>query len=102
MSDEDNDVGSVLFTTQGIQVTMIDKCMSGWGAAKDKTNYFVVECDTEEQAQLIEHNAKLRSEMNNIRIINHRKVWPANVHVSLKHFNELGSIWKRPEVSDDD
>ena len=39
-------------------VTMTDKAMSGWGMAKNKTNKYVVICDTHEQAQIIEKNAK--------------------------------------------
>ena len=94
--NEDNEP----FTTQGIQVTMIDKFMSGWGKSDGKVNYFVVECDTQEQAELIQLNASLRSDMANIYIINETKQWPNNVLVSLKHFDELGAIWKKPEVCD--
>lgn len=96
MSEQEN------FTTQGIQVTMIDKFMSGWGKSTGKVNYLVIECDTQEEAETIERNANLRSEMADVRIINHHKVWPNNVSVSLKHYDELGRIWKKPEVCDDD
>lgn len=88
--------------TKGIQVTMIDKFMSGWGQAKGMVNYFVIECDTQEEAEIIERNANLRSEMTDVCIINETKVWPDNVKVSLKHFDELGAIWKKPEDVDDE
>lgn len=90
-------MSSANFTTKGIQVTMIDTFMSGWGKATDKKNYYVVECDSMEQAELIALNARKRSEMKDVKIINHTKTWPNSVLVSLKHFNELGDIWKKPE-----
>jgi len=90
------------FETKGIQVTMIDTFMSGWGQSKNAANILVIECDTQEQAETVERNANLRSEMTDVCIINETKRWPNNVVVSLKHFDELGAIWKKPEVCDDD
>lgn len=90
------------FETKGIQVTMIDKFMSGWGQAKGMVNYFVIECHTQEEAEIIKRNADDRAEMTDVCIINETKVWPNNVKVSLKHFDELGQIWKKPEVCDDE
>ncbi len=47
---------------------MTDKFMSGWGMADNKTNKLVLECDSYEEAQIVEHNAQNRSEMKNINI----------------------------------
>lgn len=82
--------------TQGIQVTMRDNFMSGWGKATGKKNYYVVECDSMEQAEIIFRNAKKRSEMSNVKIITGTKRWPKDVLVSLKHFSELSGPWKEP------
>lgn len=102
MSKQDEESGSARFTTQGIQVAMTDTFMSGWGQSKNAANILVIECDTQEDAETVERNAKLRTEMTDVRIIHGTKHWPDNVVVSLKHFDELGPIWKKPEVSDDD
>jgi hypothetical protein len=76
-----------------LYVTMTDKFMSGWGKAEGKINKFVVECDNWQQAEIIERNAKKRSEMKHINI-NTRKPSGSKYLVSLRSFDELGAIWK--------
>ena len=49
-------------------VTMTDLFFSGWGGAEGKTNKFIVVCKNWQQAQIIERNAKKRSEMRYINI----------------------------------
>jgi hypothetical protein len=44
-------------------VTMTDKFMSGWGEAQGKNNKLVISCDTYEEAQIVEENARRRKEM---------------------------------------
>ena len=44
-----------------IYVTMTDKFMSGWGNATNKTNKFIVVCDTWKDAETIKRNAQKRS-----------------------------------------
>jgi hypothetical protein len=51
-----------------IYVTMTDKFFSGWGMAANKTNKFIVVCDSWKDAETIERNAKKRSEMKYINI----------------------------------
>jgi len=50
-------------------VTMTDKFMSGWGMAKNKTNKLIIECDTMEEAEIVEENAKYRSDMKYVNIV---------------------------------
>lgn len=74
-------------------VTMTDKFMSGWGKAQGKTNKLVIECDTWEQAQLIEKNANKRSEMKYINICTKKPYYGSHILVSEKHFSDMGGMW---------
>jgi hypothetical protein len=77
-------------------VTMTDKHMSGWGMAKNKTNKYVVICDTYEQAEIIEKNAKKRSEMIYINITSKKPYYNSKRFVvSERRFDELGEIWTK-------
>lgn len=77
-------------------VTMTDKFMSGWGMAKNKTNKFVVECDNFEKAEIIEKNAKKRSEMIYINITSQKPYYDKKRFiVTQRKFDELGTIWKK-------
>ncbi len=49
-------------------VTMRDKCLSGWGMAKGKSNYLLFRCNTKEEAEIVSDNAVNRSDMHKIRI----------------------------------
>ena len=73
---------------------MTDKFLSGWGNAVNKTNKFIIECDTWEQAETIERNAKKRSEMKYINICINKPKYKANVLESWKTFEQLGGMWK--------
>lgn len=78
-------------------VSMTDTFMSGWGKAQGKINKYVVACDTLEQAETIERNAKKRSEMKSISV--HSKMpyyTPTRYVVTWKDYNELGEIWTKP------
>ena len=44
--------------TQKFYVTMTDKFMSGWGNAANKTNKLIIECDSYQDAELIQKNAE--------------------------------------------
>jgi hypothetical protein len=76
-------------------VTMTDKFMSGWGCAKGKTNKFIIECDSLNDAEIIERNAHKRNEMKYINLCKNKPRYGSNILQSHKHFNELGDIWKR-------
>ena len=76
-------------------VTMLDTFMSGWGMAKNKDNIMVVECDSLEDAELIEENAAKRDEMKNIDIWTEMPQYDDDLYVlSIKTFDQLSGPWK--------
>jgi hypothetical protein len=81
---------------QKIYVSMTDKFMSGWGKAQNKTDKFIIICNTMEQAETIERNAQKRSEMKYINICLSKPYYNQNRYeVSYRNFDELGSTWKQ-------
>jgi hypothetical protein len=76
-------------------VTMTDKFMSGWGMASGKTNKLVIECDTYEQAEIIERNASRRSEMKYVNIRSSKPRFGSSVFPSWKTWEDMGDIWKK-------
>jgi hypothetical protein len=75
-------------------VTMTDKFMSGWGMAKDKTNKLVIVCDTIEQAELIEKNARKRSEMRFVNLCIKKPSYPQTRYLTTwKSFSDMGGPW---------
>lgn len=58
-------------------VAMTDTFMSGWGLAQNKINRLVFECETYEDAIIVYHNAKERSEQTDI-----------NIRETKPHYNE--------------
>ena len=76
-------------------VTMTDKFMSGWGKAEGRTAKFVVECETYEQAETRENNAKKREEMKDINITTKKPYFnPKKYITTTKSYEQLGRIWK--------
>jgi hypothetical protein len=55
-------------TTSKYWVSMTDKFMSGWGMSDKRTNKLVIECDSYNEALIVEQNAKDRSEMKFVNI----------------------------------
>ena len=49
-------------------VTMVDKFMSFWGLAKNKVNVLVFKCNTLKEAEIVQENARSRSDMAQIKI----------------------------------
>ena len=77
-------------------VTMTDRFLSGWGMAEGKINKMVVECDTREQAETIEKNARNRQEMKYINITTRKPYYNSNKYfTSWKYYDQLGRIWKQ-------
>jgi len=77
-------------------VTMTDKFMSGWGMAKNKTNKYVIECETLQEALTIERNAEKRSEMKYINRTRKMPYYtPSKYVVSLEKYQNLGEMWKK-------
>jgi len=77
-------------------VTMTDKFMSGLGYAEGRIAKFVVECETYEQAETIERNAKKRDEMKYINITTKKPYYNVNRYIiTIKKYDNLGNIWKK-------
>jgi hypothetical protein len=72
---------------------MTDKFMSGWGAAKGKTNKLVIVCETREQAMRIERNAHDRSEMKNVSVRTTEPRYGAGYVTSWKDYADMGGNW---------
>ena len=51
-----------------VYVSMTDTFMSGWGRAENKINKLIFECDSEEEAQIVQQNATNRSDQEEIMI----------------------------------
>ena len=66
-----------------------------WGLAKGKINKYIVECNSYEQAKIIENNARKRSEMKYINICINKPCYNKQKYLpTFRKFNELGDIWK--------
>ena len=76
-------------------VCMTDTFLSGWGKASEGTSYFCVECDTIYQVDAVEAAAHDREEMTRVRIASNPTRGKPGDHVSVKHFDSLGDVWKR-------
>jgi hypothetical protein len=61
-------------------VTMTDKALSGWGKAQGKTNKLVIECETFQEASIVESYALRRNEMKYINIRTTRPGYPSSTH----------------------
>lgn len=72
-------------------VTMTDKFMSGWGKARNKINKLVIECDTFEEAQIVEENALARDEMIYVNIRSTKPYYnPSRYFVSRHDKSDYG------------
>lgn len=76
-------------------VTMTDKFMSGWGPAKDKINKLVFECETYEEAEIVESKAQDRSEMKNININSRKPSYSADRYYTSWKNKEDAAAWYR-------
>ena len=74
-------------------VSMTDKFLSGWGKADGKTNKLVIECDTYEEAEIVERNAMDRSEMKYINICINRPKYESNRYYVSTHNKEDYATW---------
>lgn len=76
-------------------VSMIDKFMSGWGPCEGKENVFLVECDTDDQADAIVAAGVRREEMRKVRVHQSKPHYSSSQYlVSERHYDELGPVWK--------
>ena len=66
-------------------VTMTDKYMSHWGMAENKINKLVLECDSYDEAKIVERNAMSRNEMKYINICMHKPRYNPNWYLVSWH-----------------
>lgn len=82
-------------TNRKYYITMTDSFMSGWGRANNKINKLVFECDTLEQAQIVEQNARHRKEMKYINFANKKPNYPNCTHlISYKTIEDYPNWYK--------
>ena len=53
-------------------VIATDTFLSGWGLAKNRLNKLVIECESLNEAEIVSNNAKARSDMKDVKIMNTR------------------------------
>ena len=53
-----------------------DTFMSGWGPATGKDNYVILPCNNRVEAQVVEENARSRSEMADVQITDTKPPMP--------------------------
>ncbi|QVW28899.1 hypothetical protein [Bacillus phage SWEP1] len=81
--------------TNNFYVTMTDTFMSGWGEAEGKTNKLVLVCDSYEQAEIVEENAKNRGDMKYVSIASTKPHYnPSKYHVQFKTIDDMASWYK--------
>lgn len=74
-----------------IYVKMKDRFLGQWREDIDgKNSVFVVECDTQEQANQVVRVASDQNEMSGIKQVIHCPKSSERSHVSVKHFNDCG------------
>jgi hypothetical protein len=75
-------------------VTMTDKFMSGWGMSRGRTNKLIIVCDTVEQAETIERNARKRSEMIYVNFCINKPSYPKDRYLTTwKAFSDMNGPW---------
>lgn len=80
-----------------LYVTMTDTFLSGWGMAENKISKYVIECDTYEEALIVQDNAKARTDMKHVSIAYSKPNYSKKRHhVSLVTKEEAGN-WFIPD-----
>jgi hypothetical protein len=74
-------------------VSMTDKCLSGWGLAKDKLNKLVIGCDSLEEARIVEDNARNRTDMKNINICTKKPYYNSGKYLVSYHDKSDYDSW---------
>ena len=76
-------------------VSMTDKFMSNWGRSQDKTNKLVLECESYEEAVIVERNAKDRSEMIYVNICSEKPYYNKRSYFTSYHGKSNYKTWYR-------
>ena len=76
-------------------VAMTDTFMSGWGKAEGKINKLVFECGSKEEVDIVVCNAKSRSEMEDIKVLESMPSYDdSKVYLSFKTKDDYSSWYK--------
>jgi hypothetical protein len=74
-------------------VTMTDKHMSGWGLAEGKINKLIFECETVEEAEIVEENAERQGSMKCINITSNKPYYSASKYYPQTKTKDEYSSW---------
>lgn len=73
-----------------------DRFLSGWGQSEGKDNWVLLPCKTAMEAAVVQKNAKSRSDMEEVCIVDNAKlVLRTDITVSLLHRSK-SSRWYTP------
>ena len=86
----------MLEMTTKLWVTMTDNFLSGWGQARGKTNKLVLECESNEEANIVEQNARNRSEMKYVNICARKPSYNARHYLTSWHDKTDYDSWYKP------
>lgn len=78
-------------------VTMTDRFMSAWGRAEGRISKLVFECDSYEEAEVVERNAKDRSEMIRVNVRATRPRYSEATTVTSWKTKEEAPVWYRAD-----
>jgi len=81
---------------QKYYVSMTDEFLSGWGMAKDKINKLVLECNGYQEALTVASNARHRSEMRDIEILNIKPIYDESKILTSWHTKTDYDRWYKP------
>lgn len=77
-------------------VVMTDKSLSGWGKSQGKINKLIFTCDNLEQAEIVQQNAKNRSDMKFINITRKKPEYDSErYYVQEKNINEYPKWYEK-------
>jgi hypothetical protein len=88
----------VVTTTNKVWVSMTDRFMSGWGQAQGKINKLVIECDTMREAEIVEANAKARTEMKHVNICLSKPRYNSKRYLVSEHDKTDYGTWFKPNA----
>ena len=74
-------------------VSMTDKVLSGWGNTFGKINKIVLECDSYDEALIVEQNAMDRSEMKYINICMNNPRYDSRRYYVSRHDKTDYATW---------
>lgn len=74
-------------------VTMTDKFMSNWGRSENRINKLVFECETMEEAFIVESNALNRSDQKNVNICSNKPYYNNKRYFTQIKNKEIYPSW---------